>query len=964
MPYKIKKQKCKQSDGDSGSYVLSYTSTKGKKYNNCHTSKKKAQGQIAAIEGPSEMDETDDMVLGGGGDPEAEDEGGMDEALIREYIRAKLLLLTEAKFGSDQRGRISEWIATIGYNKGAEALRSVLASAFTQADPIASVSSALRSEIEASPPQAFTNSSATVKNLESAMRAASLDSDANTPVLRAAIDDGLSMAEHMEEQFDGGVAQHAGTAGKEQVGVADILILDTKDKDGEDVPRAGLSLKIGSSDETQMNSSVNQLLSMPDIEGVGDKISNLLQIISSQVGNHESREVSYEPIERYQKGEGQALDVQKMIDDLFGAGGMSVEDIVKGTDKAGNPAPLPAVSLASESRNSTVEGLDSETITDIVNYATSQFWQSRLSETELSAALENYKGHFELGDFGVDNAQLYALRPEYLKNIGGQDNENNPRRDIYKALQSDNLGRDIGVTMSDKGLKLYDLANGGKYLMSITFRDKARSDAKINRTEPDDPNAKAIADFDPLTMPVSLGAALASAVGADSPSLDALKDLHELIDPQTQRGRLEGKPAASIFSRVKAQLENTVEEDRLLKYYEALFGVAPERPPGMGMTAADLQAGITAWFTENLGDDPRFLPQWSEARDWESTFRASMSFDGRKLFVGMLKSPHFIADALLSMNPEMTVGDLDTASTPELVQTLQDHFKSNPNNRFHAAFKKAGGDLKKIKKNCQSKSCAEDVPNLWAAASRDWMNYVFDENPDPGWAKNLFLMEKRPMDQVDPLSKFESAIEWVEQVNDKLSDKPDVRDAMVTELLGKFIHPDYIALPTEPPEEEVEPQPEVEPPMSASDDEEIEQELNAVVTERTLRTMIHQRLTEELTRADKTEIARIFKKEMSKVDARKAIRKEIESSKTQTMIDKAFKKQFDKELRKALGVSFFGTPGKINKFVIDEIQREVEKILGDAATKEMVVQICKDVIIKLYRELSFTYKPVIQRLKV
>ena len=43
---------------------------------------------------------------------------------------------------------------------------------------------------------------------------------------------------------------------------------------------------------------------------------------------------------------------------------------------------------------------------------------------------------------------------------------------------------------------------------------------------------------------------------------------------------------------------------------------------------------------------------------------------------------------------------------------------------------------------------------------------------------------------------------------------------------------------------------------------------------------------------------------------------------------------------------------------------EVEKILGDAATREMVVQICKDVIIKLYRELSFSYRPVIQRLKV
>ncbi len=52
MPYTIRKQSCKQSDGDSGSYVLSYTTKKGKKVRNCHTSKKKAQGQIAAIEGP------------------------------------------------------------------------------------------------------------------------------------------------------------------------------------------------------------------------------------------------------------------------------------------------------------------------------------------------------------------------------------------------------------------------------------------------------------------------------------------------------------------------------------------------------------------------------------------------------------------------------------------------------------------------------------------------------------------------------------------------------------------------------------------------------------------------------------------------------------------------------------------------------------------------------------------------
>lgn len=59
MPYTVRKQKCKQSDGTSGSYVLSYTDKSGKKHRNCHTSKKKAKGQIAAIEaeGVEHLDE-------------------------------------------------------------------------------------------------------------------------------------------------------------------------------------------------------------------------------------------------------------------------------------------------------------------------------------------------------------------------------------------------------------------------------------------------------------------------------------------------------------------------------------------------------------------------------------------------------------------------------------------------------------------------------------------------------------------------------------------------------------------------------------------------------------------------------------------------------------------------------------------------------------------------------------------
>ena len=50
--YNIRKQSCTQSDGDKGTYTLSYTSKKGKKFSNCHTSKKNAQDQISAIEAP------------------------------------------------------------------------------------------------------------------------------------------------------------------------------------------------------------------------------------------------------------------------------------------------------------------------------------------------------------------------------------------------------------------------------------------------------------------------------------------------------------------------------------------------------------------------------------------------------------------------------------------------------------------------------------------------------------------------------------------------------------------------------------------------------------------------------------------------------------------------------------------------------------------------------------------------
>lgn len=161
------------------------------------------------------------------------------------------------------------------------------------------------------------------------------------------------------------------------------------------------------------------------------------------------------------------------------------------------------------------------------------------------------------------------------------------------------------------------------------------------------------------------------------------------------------------------------------------------------------------------------------------------------------------------------------------------------------------------------------------------------------------------------------------------------------------------------------PTPEVEAPA----DTEVEAAAEPVIDESILRGYVREKLLlEDLTRADRKEIERIFKKEMEKSKvAKKIIKKEIEAHDKKTIpgiVDKAFKKNFEKELKAALGVSFFGEPGKINKFVVDEIHDEVEKILGDKATKEMIVKICKDVIIKLYRELSFSYPQVIQRMKV
>ena len=121
------------------------------------------------------------------------------------------------------------------------------------------------------------------------------------------------------------------------------------------------------------------------------------------------------------------------------------------------------------------------------------------------------------------------------------------------------------------------------------------------------------------------------------------------------------------------------------------------------------------------------------------------------------------------------------------------------------------------------------------------------------------------------------------------------------------------------------------------------------LNESALRSAIGNMLTEDLTGTDKSDIKRMIKKE-------------IEGPTNRREVDKAFKKNFNAELKKALGTSFFGTPGKVNKFVIDEIQKEVIKNLDSSASKDVIIFVCKEVIKKLYRELSFSSPQIIDRI--
>ena len=124
-----------------------------------------------------------------------------------------------------------------------------------------------------------------------------------------------------------------------------------------------------------------------------------------------------------------------------------------------------------------------------------------------------------------------------------------------------------------------------------------------------------------------------------------------------------------------------------------------------------------------------------------------------------------------------------------------------------------------------------------------------------------------------------------------------------------------------------------------------------------LRSLIRENLLlEELTKSDKKEIEKLARKQaMAIMDKEGWDKKEIE---------KLAKKQAEDAIKKALGVSFLGTKGNINKFVTDVTQDTAEKWLKDKATQQQVADIAKKVMKKLYKHLAMSSPQIIDRIKV
>jgi hypothetical protein len=121
---------------------------------------------------------------------------------------------------------------------------------------------------------------------------------------------------------------------------------------------------------------------------------------------------------------------------------------------------------------------------------------------------------------------------------------------------------------------------------------------------------------------------------------------------------------------------------------------------------------------------------------------------------------------------------------------------------------------------------------------------------------------------------------------------------------------------------------------------------------RYLRALIRESLlTEELTKSDKKEIEKI---------TRKQIKRDLIDKKE---ITKIARKEAEAEIKKSLGKSFFGTPGKINKAIQDIAREEMKIVLKGKELEDATALITKRVLHAFYK-VMFNRKDIIDNIKI
>jgi hypothetical protein len=139
---------------------------------------------------------------------------------------------------------------------------------------------------------------------------------------------------------------------------------------------------------------------------------------------------------------------------------------------------------------------------------------------------------------------------------------------------------------------------------------------------------------------------------------------------------------------------------------------------------------------------------------------------------------------------------------------------------------------------------------------------------------------------------------------------------------------------------------------------------------RTLRNLIRETLlTEELTKSDKKEIEKITRKQMQRDTVlKKELEKIIQKQMKRDQIDKKeitkiARQEAEAEIKKSLGASFLGTPGKINKAIQDIAREEMQTALKGKELEKAAADVTKRVLYAFYK-MMYNRKNLIDDIKL